>query len=243
MTNHQLSSAQLSSAQLGMTRRHQQGFTLVEIGVVLVIIGLLLGAVLKGQELIASARVSNLISNMNGYKAAINAFEDRYRIVPGDSSTAATKVGNGAVNCTILCDDRIIYGWANANLVNNHLLAAGFYSGPALPYESSVISSEKSHLSNPGGGPIYMCDCPHFLTSNGAWSTIAIRQVITGWNLSSKLLGEVDRKIDDGNGWTGGVRAGLGHGLQANSGCVSATTGTWIENDPGTNCLAVELFP
>jgi len=226
-----------------MTRRHQQGFTLVEIGVVLVIIGLLLGAVLKGQELIASARVSNLISNMNGYKAAINAFEDRYRIVPGDSSTAATKVGNGAINCTVSCDDGLIMFWWNMNLANNHLLAAGFYSGPALPYESNDIGSSKSHLSNPGGGPIFVTDGTYFLTSTGAESTSSARQVGTGWNLSSKLLGEVDRKIDDGNGWTGGVRAGVNVTPQANSGCVSASTGAWIENNPGTNCLAVELFP
>ena len=59
LSSAQLSSAQLRSDQLSSARRHQQGFTLVEIGVVLVIIGLLLAAVMKGKELIASARVSN----------------------------------------------------------------------------------------------------------------------------------------------------------------------------------------
>ncbi|HYJ20307.1 MAG TPA: prepilin-type N-terminal cleavage/methylation domain-containing protein, partial [Burkholderiales bacterium] len=50
--------------------RKQQGFTLIEIAIVLVIIGLLLGGILKGQELITSARVRNLISQQDGVKAA-----------------------------------------------------------------------------------------------------------------------------------------------------------------------------
>ncbi|HVS27365.1 MAG TPA: prepilin-type N-terminal cleavage/methylation domain-containing protein, partial [Burkholderiales bacterium] len=49
--------------------RKQSGFTLIEIAIVLVIIGLLLGGVLKGQELITSARVRNLISQQDGIKA------------------------------------------------------------------------------------------------------------------------------------------------------------------------------
>jgi hypothetical protein len=63
----------------------------------------------------------------------------------------------------------------------------------------------------------------------------------TGWKISSKLLGEVDRKTDDGNGWTGRVRFSL-HRTQAASGCVSSTTGVWIESNPGTNCGAIWLY-
>lgn len=53
---------------------HQRGFTLIEIAIVLVIIGLLLGGVLKGQELVTSARVRNLISAQDGVKAAFFGF-------------------------------------------------------------------------------------------------------------------------------------------------------------------------
>src|SRR5512147_1160175 len=65
-------------------RKPQAGFTLIEIAIVLVIIGLLLGGVLKGQELITSARVRNLISTQDGIKAAYFGFQDRYRALPGD---------------------------------------------------------------------------------------------------------------------------------------------------------------
>jgi len=84
-------------------RKHQQGFTLIEIAIVLVIIGLLLGGVLKGQELIQNARVRNIISQQDGTKAAYFGFLDRYRGVPGDL-LPATALANipaqaGVANC------------------------------------------------------------------------------------------------------------------------------------------------
>ena len=72
--------------------RRQTGFTLIEIAIVLVIIGLLLGGVLKGQELITSARVRNLISQQDGVKAAYFGFLDRFRALPGDYSLATRPI-------------------------------------------------------------------------------------------------------------------------------------------------------
>ena len=64
--------------------RSQRGFTLVEIAIVLVIIGLLLGGILKGQEMIAQAKIKNVINDLNGVSAALNSYQDRYRalVVP-----------------------------------------------------------------------------------------------------------------------------------------------------------------
>ena len=163
----QHSTAQHSTGQVSMTRRCQQGYTLVEIGVVLVIIGLLLGAVLKGQELIASARVNKLIGDMTGYKAAVTLFQDRYRMVPGDSSTAATKVGNGAVNCPQWCDDGFNSLPGDISLVNNHLLAAGFYSGPAVMDASTEWPNSTGYLLTPAGGPIYLHNTHTYLPPSG----------------------------------------------------------------------------
>src|SRR5437868_1353513 len=73
-------------------KNREQGFTLIEIAIVLVIIGLLLGGVLKGQELITSARVRNLISMQDGIKAAYFGFLDRYRALPGDYAQATTNI-------------------------------------------------------------------------------------------------------------------------------------------------------
>src|SRR5256885_676312 len=46
--------------------RKQHGFTLVEIAIVLVIIGLLLGGILKGQEMITQAKIKNVIADFSG---------------------------------------------------------------------------------------------------------------------------------------------------------------------------------
>src|SRR3989304_4288110 len=73
--------------------RKQSGFPLIEIAIVLVIIGLLLGGVLKGQELIQSARVRSLASTQDGIKAAFFGFQDRFRGLPGDY-TGALAVAN-----------------------------------------------------------------------------------------------------------------------------------------------------
>src|SRR2546427_10556260 len=69
----------------------QAGFTLVEIAIVLVIIGLLLGGILKGQEMITQARIKNVINDFNGITAAINSYQDRYRALPGDDINAASR--------------------------------------------------------------------------------------------------------------------------------------------------------
>ena len=68
--------------------RRQSGFTLIEIAIVLVIIGLLLGGILKGQELITQGRIRNVANDFQSMTAAINLYQDRYRALPGDDPGA-----------------------------------------------------------------------------------------------------------------------------------------------------------
>lgn len=80
--------------------KKQRGFTLVEIAIVMVIIGLLLGGVLKGKEIITNAKIKNLENDFQGVTAAIYSYQDRYRALPGDDKGAARfaaglKVGDG----------------------------------------------------------------------------------------------------------------------------------------------------
>ena len=94
------------------------GFTLIEIAIVLVIIGLLLGGVLKGQELITGARVRNLISQQDGVKAAFFGFQDRYRALPGDYASA-----DSSINCSPAC----INGNGNGRIESPTITPAGIY--------------------------------------------------------------------------------------------------------------------
>jgi prepilin-type N-terminal cleavage/methylation domain-containing protein len=120
----------------------QQGFTLVEIAIVLVIIGLLIGGVLKGQEMITNAKVSKIENDYKGITAAILAYQDRYGVLPGDDPSASTRFPGTWVAADNGNGDGIV-GAASAapqwnltanNLENRmiwkHLRGAGFLKGP-----------------------------------------------------------------------------------------------------------------
>src|SRR5215467_6743012 len=93
--------------------RKQAGFTLVEIAIVLVIIGLLLGGILKGQEMIAQARIKNAINDFNGVTVAVTSYQDRYRALPGDDKNATAR---WTVQAPASGDgDGVIAGKYNAN--------------------------------------------------------------------------------------------------------------------------------
>jgi len=76
-----------------MTRRHQlKGFTLVELAIVLTIIGLLIGGILKGQQLIQNARITSTISQINAIESATTTFRDTYGAMPGDILGAPSRI-------------------------------------------------------------------------------------------------------------------------------------------------------
>src|ERR1700735_2969244 len=62
----------------------QRGFTLIELSIVLVIIGLIVGGVLVGQDLIRAADVRAQISQIEKYQTAVNTFRGKYGYLPGD---------------------------------------------------------------------------------------------------------------------------------------------------------------
>jgi prepilin-type N-terminal cleavage/methylation domain-containing protein len=80
-------------------RRNQNGFTLVELAIVMIIIGLLIGGILKGQEIVANAKVNATIKAIKEIKAAAVTFEDKYAFMPGDVRAGVVKNCNAANNC------------------------------------------------------------------------------------------------------------------------------------------------
>jgi prepilin-type N-terminal cleavage/methylation domain-containing protein len=179
-------------------RNQQSGFTLVEIAIVLVIIGLLLGGVLKGQELITQAKIKNVANDLNGLSAAIYGYQDRYKRFPGDDDGAAARwtsplavkgdgngqVGNSAVKAILDC--------SSATSTENcefwqHLRLAGFIGGDA---------STKLSPQNAVGGVLQV--------QNGALGFSGL--VMCSTNLPGKIANAIDAQFDDGKPDTGQVR-------------------------------------
>jgi len=78
----------------------QQGFTLIEISILLVIIGLIIGGIMVGQVLVRNARVQAVAGQLSQYQTAINSFLIKYDALPGDIVNAYNYWGAGEGSCT-----------------------------------------------------------------------------------------------------------------------------------------------
>ena len=228
------------------------GFTLIEIAIVLVIIGLLLGGVLKGQELITGARVRNLISQQDGVKASFFGFQDRYRALPGDYASADSNI-----NCNPACingngNGRIEAPNTPAGVFEDlqawsHLTGAGFLNGSYTAGSGINVPSDLTSPKNPYS--VYMQIVYDGVYGVGTTSTPqpAKHNVKTGGQIPVEIVEEVDRKIDDGKPLSGAFQfstyAPTGFTAPAIGNCVSAAPGTpWKFTGGETNCGTASLL-
>lgn len=188
-------------------KNQQSGFTLVEIAIVLVIIGLLLGGVLKGQELINSAKVKSYAQDFRVIQTALYGFQDRYKGVPGDLAGANTKMSGATLATTpgTVGNGQIEGAWDSATasdescLAWQHLRLAGFTAGSTTV---NCATGDAYVQINADGGRV------------GISSTMqmTLPTAMTGsYNIcSTGVLGRIakalDTQLDDGNTLTGSFR-------------------------------------
>ena len=195
-------------------RLRQSGFTLVEIAIVLVIIGLLVGLVLRGWELQVSARVRALAANASDVQAAYYGFIDRYDHVPGDwnatdADTAIVAPVSAGGNDNGRLDNPAggsVYNEVNA--LWEHISKAGFIHG-AYAGTANLEPNVSNNLA-----PTNAYNNIIIVGSTDDYEGIGTERLhfVTGRGLPAGVARELDFKLDDGRPESGSVRATLADG-------------------------------
>jgi len=186
-------------------KTRQSGFTLVEIAIVLVIIGLLLGGVLKGEELISSAKVKNLATDFRNTPLFIYAYQDKFRALPGDDAAAGSHIsgaatatptsslGNGVINgnwnSAVTTDESYLF-WQHIRLAN-------------LTNGSTTVGAADYLPVNAVGGTLGLQSGTSIAANSPIKdaNTKAIRGtfILCSSGIAGKLAKQLDMQIDDGN--------------------------------------------
>ncbi len=193
-------------------KRNQSGFTLIEIAIVLVIIGLLLGGVLKGQELINSAKVKNLASDFKNVPVFIYGYQDKFKALPGDDAGVVAHVagtlattngtpGNGVIegiwNSTTQTDESYLF-W-------QHVRLAGLAPGPTSAADPNYLPT------NAAGGTIGIQSGTTVVANSpvkdASGNAIRGSYIICSTGILGKFVLQLDTTMDDGNTATGSMMA------------------------------------
>ncbi|GAB0057015.1 hypothetical protein SIID45300_01335 [Candidatus Magnetaquicoccaceae bacterium FCR-1] len=188
----------------------QKGFSLVEIAIVLMIIGLLIGGVLKGMSMVKNTKIKRLALDTQATQGAINTYADAYWMLPGDDAGAASRWavgatpgnGNGMIEGLFLAPPANRVPSSSASpaetaLAWNHLYCEGLLKGTCLPNGTTTPIAQPL---NPAGGLTGIAD--------GRLSQVLgiTKKMVCMKDIPSEYAMVYDTQFDDGHGETGDIR-------------------------------------
>lgn len=224
----------------------QSGFTLIEIAIVLMVVGLLLGGVQKGQQLVNLATEKNLAAEFRNIPLYVYSYQDRFNALPGDDRSAGEHIhgivattpvgeqGNGTIdgdwNSRVTTDESYLF-W-------QHLRLAGVVSGTTNASDTSFLPRNtlggdiglQSGGSNSAHTPIY--------AGPGLTHPIRGSYIVCSSGIPGKYVKQLDLRLDDGNTATGAMLATPTTGYEAGE-AIATPTSAIDDGVPYTMCLGV----
>ncbi|MEO8007444.1 MAG: prepilin-type N-terminal cleavage/methylation domain-containing protein [Betaproteobacteria bacterium] len=221
-----------------INRQKNRGFTLIEIAIVLVIIGLLLGGVLKGQELINSAKVKNFATDFRNIPLYIYAYQDKFKALPGDDPRVVTNVAGATLATTPanLQGNAVIDGAWNTTtntdescLFWQHVRLAGLAAGATTV---NCAANADYWPKNADGGQIgIQSNGPGFTTITGMTGTY----IICSQGILGKYVKQLDVMLDDKETSTGSLRAILTTAIPG----AAQTSALIVDSSSYTVCMGI----
>lgn len=232
----------------------RSGFTLVEISVVLIILGLLVGGVITGQTLIRSAELNSIVSEQAKYSSALDAFEQKYNALPGDMPNAyfvfGATCGADSADTTAGCNGNGngLINRENGESVKawSHLARAGIIpgsytgTGTFAPYRTNgatILSSDnipkarygKSYWDISDGSPLSIAGYVYSSPNPGIYLTFG------GLSYGANIVLDGPGDLTHGEAWNLDTKMDDGF---ANTGKVRGMSGGHCDDD-GTDAYSV----
>lgn len=214
-------------------RTSEQGFTLVELAIVMIIIGLLIGGVLKGQELINNAQITSAVAQLRNVDIALSGFRDAYNAIPGDMTSAQARLpGCIAAPCNVDGDGNGRLDTAPGVAVDNgdetfavwsQLAAGNFIQGVNITTATpTLLRADTAPATEIGDNSLITIGFHANLAALASANQVApqgmymvitaaddgdVANAVGGVSMTPNAAQRVDSKLDDGAPNAGTVRA------------------------------------